>query len=149
MTLTFNRFPPRTPVRVVTVKLHGPCLRHRSAALLALVIAVVAAGCTNSNFEPVEVSALRPPSIYRDWWRQVEACAEARASFDRVSWYEARRVVDMDDGTDRVGAWVPPHTIYVRSDRVLSEPAVKHEMVHEILQLRDHRSPLFRACAGM
>ncbi len=113
------------------------------------LLPVLLGSCSEVAFEPVNPRPLDPPGIYRSWWAEVEACADVRAAFERVSWYEADRLINREAGTEHVGAWWPPHTIYVDSGYLLFEGGVKHEMLHDLLQTRDHSSPLFTRCAGV
>ena len=113
------------------------------------LLAALLLGCGESNFEPVAPRPLDPPLVYRIWWSEVEACIGTQAPFERVRWYQAENIVDTDAGTEHDGAWYPPHTIYIRSDRLFYTKVIKHEMVHELLQRRDHDSLFFRACAGL
>lgn len=105
--------------------------------------------CGESNFEPVDVQPLIPPPVYRTWWNEVAACTGVTAPFEQVTWYEASQLIDRETGMDHVGAWKPPHTIYIHSDYLLYVEGVKHEMVHEQLQTRDHRTEAFLRCAGV
>jgi hypothetical protein len=105
--------------------------------------------CGESNFEPVDVHPLAPPRVYRTWWTEVSACTGVSAPFERVHWYEARHLINRDTGRDHVGAWKPPHSIYIHSHYLLYMEGVKHEMVHELLQTRDHSSDAFLSCAGV
>lgn len=113
------------------------------------LLPVLLGSCTEVGFEPVNVRPLDPPSVYRSWWAEVETCADVRAPFRRVTWYEAERLINRKAGSEHVGAWWPPHTIYVDSDYLLYEAGVKHEMLHDLLQATDHSSPLFERCAGV
>ncbi|UCC72790.1 MAG: hypothetical protein JSV86_20950 [Gemmatimonadota bacterium] len=105
--------------------------------------------CSESTFEPIDVRPLDPPQIYETWWAEVAACVSVAAPFDRVSWYEAERLINRETGTDHIGAWLPPHNIYIRTNRLLYIEGVKHEMVHDLLQTRNHYSELFVRCAGV
>ncbi|NIR43331.1 MAG: hypothetical protein GWN99_05275 [Gemmatimonadetes bacterium] len=113
------------------------------------LLAVLLLGCGESNFEPVAARPLEPPSTYRIWWGEVQECVGAWAPFGRIRWYEAEQIHNIEAGTDHRGAWKPPHSIYIDSEWVSFEPVVKHEMVHELLQRRDHDSLFFQACAGL
>lgn len=121
--------------------------RHRVRAYLLLLLAIYA--CGTSNLEPLDVSPLAPPRVYRTWWTDVSACVGVTATFERVRWYEAGHLINRETGSDHVGAWKPPHTIYVHSNYLLYMEGVKHEMVHELLQTRDHSSDAFLRCAGV
>ncbi len=105
--------------------------------------------CGESNFEPVAPRAIDPPDIYSTWWKEVESCIGTQAPFDRIRWYQAEQLVNRDEGTDHLGAWLAPHSIYMRTDALFFRPAVKHEMVHDLLQRRDHETLFFEACAGL
>lgn len=121
----------------------GPNLRIR------FLLPLLACACAESNLEPVSPKPLTPPASYRTWWTEVEICANRTASFERIRWFQAEQVINRDEGTDHVGAWYPPHSIFIRSDRILYEAGVKHEMVHDLLQIEGHDSPAFPACAGV
>ena len=125
-----------------------PLLPRRYPGLYLLLAAPVGACSQPSNFEPVGAEPMDPPAIYRVWWAEVESCAELEASFDRVDWFEAADLINTEAETTHLGAWKPPHKIYVQTDHRLSEPVVKHEIVHELLQRKGHDTPLFRDCAG-
>jgi hypothetical protein len=120
---------------------------HRAPACLLLSLAIYA--CGESNLEPIEVHPLVPPQVYRTWWTELEACIGVTAPFERVTWYEAGHLINRETGSDHVGAWLPPHTIYIHSDYLLYVEGVKHEMVHELLQARDHSSDAYLRCAGV
>ncbi|NNG15417.1 MAG: hypothetical protein HKM89_02970 [Gemmatimonadales bacterium] len=120
---------------------------HRRQAGLLLPLLVFA--CTQSNLEPENARPLEPPPSYHSWWAEVEGCTGISAPLARVRWYEAERLINREAGTEHVGAWSPPHTIFIRSDRLLFEAGVKHEMVHDLLQVMEHDSPVFVRCAGM
>jgi hypothetical protein len=113
------------------------------------MLLLLVSACTESNLEPENVRPLEPPSVYRTWWGEVQECAGITAPFRRVQWYEASQLTNRESGTEHVGAWLPPHTILILSDRLLFKAAVKHEMMHDLLQVKDHDSPLFIGCAGM
>jgi hypothetical protein len=123
-----------------------PSPRH---CLFISLAAALSLSCAESNFEPVAPQRLDPPEVYRAWWSEVESCIGTAATFERVTWYQAEQLVNKQEGTNHAGAWLPPHTIYVRSDKLLFTAGVKHEMVHEILQRRDHDTPLYHSCAGI
>jgi hypothetical protein len=115
----------------------------------SLLVLLLIAACAESNLEPENVRPLDPLPIYSSWWGELERCIGETASFQRVTWYEADQLVDRDNGTEHVGAWRPPHTIFIQSGKLLFEAGVKHEMVHDILQTKEHDSPMFLNCAGL
>jgi hypothetical protein len=120
--------------------------RSLSGPVVALLLI---GGCGEGHFEPVEPHPFDPPALYRVWWSEVETCTETRGPFDRVRWYEAEEIRNGGTGDCHVGAWQPPHSIYLDSDYLHYRAGVKHEMVHELLQRRDHDTSLFLACAGI
>lgn len=61
---------------------------------------------------------------------------------------QANVIRNREEGTEHVGAWEPPHTIYIKVDRVMFEGGVKREMAHNLLQTSDHASPTFLRCGG-
>ncbi len=112
-------------------------------------LAIVLCACAESVlFEPINTQPLQPPDIYRTWWSEVEACTGVDAAFERVRWLQADVIRNLEDDSEHVGAWDPPHTIYIKADRLTFEGGVKHEMAHDQLQTRDHGSPAFRRCGG-
>lgn len=121
--------------------------RYRVLAFLLLQLPIYA--CEASNLEPQDVYLLVPPQVYRTWWTEVTACTGVTAPFERVTWYEASHLIDRDTGADHVGAWKPPHDIFIHSEYLLYVEGVKHEMVHELLQARDHSSGAYLRCAGV
>ena len=118
------------------------------AAVLA-GLCLAAAACSELNFEPVDARPLEPPPAYRVWWAEVELCTGTEGSFDRVFWYEATEIIDRERGTLHSGAWKPPHSIFIRSGSLSNRRVVKHEMVHDLLQIRSHDLEVFERCAGL
>jgi hypothetical protein len=122
----------------------SPCRNLGLPLLLAALLS-----CGESNFEPVAPQAIEPPDIYRTWWTEVESCIGTQAPFEQVRWYRAEELVNRDEGTNHLGAWLAPHSIYMRVDALFLMPAVKHEMVHDLLQRPNHETLFFEACAGL
>ncbi len=89
------------------------------------------------------------PEAYRDWWSEMEACSRRAGDFARVEWQRVENEADgtFPCGSSRcAGAWQPPHRIYVARSYLLSEPIVKHEMVHDLIQSGNHFDGAFYAC---
>lgn len=123
-------------------------VRHPPSQIIRLLLPPLAAiGCSEANFEPVDAQSLNPPDVYRVWWTEVESCTQMEGTFSRVDWYSVERIEDREAGVRRAGAWQPPHTIYLQHERANDQRVVKHEIVHDLLQRRDHDTPLFKDCA--
>lgn len=121
----------------------------RSTAVRAAFACLLAAlACSDLNFEPVNGRLFDPPPIYADWWAQVEDCTSTEAPFERVIWYQAEKIIDRESGTSHGGAWVRPHNIFIRSGSLGNRRVVAHEMVHDLLQTRDHSDPIFDRCSS-
>ena len=64
-----------------------------SAAQLGRAVAFASLACIlacSSPTAPIPHAAIRfqpDPSLYRAWWREVEACAARTARYDSVAWY--------------------------------------------------------------
>ena len=92
------------------------------------------------GFEP-----FNPPAIYREWWSQLSRCAGVSGDFDDVTWIVASWL--SLDGEEAYGMWASPNTIYLKRFYVTSQPAVKHEMLHELTDGElPHAAPAFRDC---
>jgi len=120
-----------------------------AACLVALLLGGLLLACADLNFEPVDAQLFDPPDIYRQWWTQVERCTDVEAGFERVFWYRATEIIDRENGTLHSGAWKPPHTIFIRTGSLGNRQVVKHEMVHDLLQTRNHDLDVFDRCAGL
>ena len=98
-----------------------------------------------------------PPASYRQWFSEVVACADRQdldtaGRFAAIQWWTAERIRYTDSTNPErprlYATWTYPHRIIVRRDQTGNEEVVKHELVHDILGMRGHDSPLFRDCAG-
>ena len=122
-----------------------PPLRSLGPVLRALVVVLAVAGCSNA-LAPQDRVRLDPPAEYRSWWDTTRECVgQPAADFGRIRWWMAY------DGLKELkmkGLWVRRHDIYVRSDALATEIVVRHEMVHDLLQLGDHESGFFESCVG-
>lgn len=112
--------------------------------LLALLILAVA-GCEPVTFADVE--RMTPPEVYQGWWAETSACVgQPKAAFGRLSWFTVTEIREGE--TELGGYWRPPHQIYLRVDQVSIGSVVRHEMVHDLLQLGSHNSPYFEICVS-
>ncbi len=103
-------------------------------------------GCLDT-FAPQGAMPYTPPAVYRDWWVEIEACAQLTGDFDQIDWYEVPgdRYACPAYTNGCAGWWQPPHTIYMAETRLSDRRLVEHEMLHDLLQRSDH-PPVFKAC---
>jgi hypothetical protein len=113
----------------------------------ALPVLVLLSACSDTNFEPINARPLDPPSIYLEWWDEVERCTGVEARFDRINWFETDEIIDRDLGSSHPGVWQPPHSIFIAHRHLYGRSIVKHEMIHDLLQTGDHSDPLFDRCS--
>lgn len=97
---------------------------------------------------------IEPRPAWREIYREVESCTGTPGDFDRVEWFEADRI-DRVTGEPSGGAWLiaqgMPHGIALLDDLLERSPAeiqpvVRHEVIHEVLQLADHGDPVWCEC---
>ncbi|MBA2626711.1 MAG: hypothetical protein H0U85_01750, partial [Gemmatimonadales bacterium] len=109
----------------------------------SILIATACGFLTACGFELAGEAPLRPPSLYRQWWSDTEACSGRTGDFDRVRWF----IVE-GDGFDCpsgkcAGRWQEPHEIILAGDFQENELVVRHEMLHELLGRPGHPDPPF------
>ena len=89
---------------------------------------------------PENAYAIAAPAEYAQAWQAVQRCAGRSGRFERIRWYAVRdRAIPCPSGQCS-GVWYPPHDIYVTEEYV-HEPSyfvVRHEMLHDLLQVPDH-----------
>jgi hypothetical protein len=85
-----------------------------------------------------------PPVVYQEWWADVEACTGKAGNVTRVTWYLADSI-DCGDNLDVRGCWERPHTIYIQRPGKYIEGLIKHEMIHDLVQVAGH-GPVFDRC---
>ena len=91
---------------------------------------------------PDNVYELAPLVPYATWWNLVESCSGVTRPFSEVSWYSTDAIVV--NGTSYSGYWFSDgNRIVLRSLAVWNGGAVRHEMVHAILQRGDHPRQYF------
>lgn len=129
------------------------------ALLVVLALAAgIAAGCGEGITGSVEVGALTPIPPRANWddiYRDVESCIGVRGDFGRVEWFRTDRISDRR-GEPSGGAWLVaegrPHGIAFLDDLLDGgtggsvSDVVRHEAIHEILQLGDHSDPIWCEC---
>lgn len=121
------------------------------SALVAALCALVASCSQGNPLATVGAPHIpfEAPEVYLAWWDEVEACSHRSGDFARVDW----RLVDAGpDGTflygrrTAAGAWESPHSIFISDGHVWTEPLVKHEMLHDLLQSANHFDQAFFVC---
>jgi hypothetical protein len=91
--------------------------------------------------EPATDTPISPtPSLYREWWSEVETCVRRQGSFDRVRWFEADLASQGKAGY-RVG-----NTIWLDHGFTQHELVVKHEIFHVLGGSGDHHEPEWQRC---
>ncbi|MCC6928515.1 MAG: hypothetical protein IT359_05925 [Gemmatimonadaceae bacterium] len=122
--------------------MQGRRLRH-IASLVAVV--VCAAGC---RYEPEGAAPLEVPSVYRQWWAEVEECAQRKATMDRVRFWVLKGDKFPCPNGPCIGRWNSPHDVYIAETWVNDAALVKHEMLHDLLGTGDHPPAIFgeKAC---
>jgi hypothetical protein len=111
---------------------------RRTSLLLPLILAAC-------GFEPSGERPMDPPSQYRAWWAETEACSGVRGDFDRIDWY----VIDGDgfecpSGTC-AGRWQRDGRIFIAGEYAGHEMVVRHEMLHALLNRTGHPEREFKA----
>lgn len=112
---------------------------------IALVAAcVLFSGC---GFEPEGSVTFDPPSIYRTWWAETQACSGTKGGFSAISWaYVPGRAFACPSG-NCMGRWEPGQRIYLAEAFREHELVVRHEMLHALLGRSGHPNPPFgRGC---
>jgi len=130
---------PRT-IRALTV---GVCLASVSCDASAL----------GRGADPELVrSMIVPDSAYRGWWDELQICSGTTADFDRVRFFEVvsplfieRSQFPCGGGFFCNGIWEPPHDVTLAPAFLGTERLVKHEMLHDLLEVFDHPA-VFETC---
>ena len=116
-------------------------LLHRSTLVVAALALVFSGACEGPTAPerslPAGARRFTPEPIFREWWAQVEACAERQASFDAVSWYVVPGEVPFEaPGVAEavLGYWHPADNRIVLLEWVPNRTSlVRHEALHAIL----------------
>ncbi len=123
----------------------------RAAELLGAV-AVLSIACQDDSFlAPRGAEQFVPLTAYQTAWQSVERCSGKTGDFTRIRWYVVPAEGFSCENAAQwcVGLWHAPHDIYlteaVAVDSATSFLAVRHEMLHDLLQTGAHTSE-FRAC---
>jgi hypothetical protein len=118
--------------------------RWRWWLLALLVVASCAIAACYSWAEP---SGL-PAAAYQTWWDELVACAGNKngLALEGIRWDVRGEPEPVEQGRIRVGRWDPPNRIWIAESYQLRSWAVKHEMLHYLLQRGRHPTPPFGLC---
>ena len=111
-------------------------------AQLACAFAPLAAGGCMA-FEPSDIPTgavpLEAPAHFREWWASTEQCSGLTGSMDIIRWYVVPEVSSFEtDIGEKVGLWIktPTDAVIVLAESYADhELVVRHEMLHQLLQL--------------
>lgn len=132
----------------------------RLAVLLGGLWTLVLLACGEESITSIEVRGLDPIDPVPRWadvYADVEECTGVAGDFERVRWFRADSIAD-PVGEPSGGAWLVgeglPHGIALL-DRLLADGSpeqvdavVRHESIHEVLQLGRHRGRVWCRCDG-
>lgn len=115
---------------------------------------LAAAACRETVLVPPRIPAgsraIDPPTIYRDWWAETQACSGLDAPLDRISWF----VVPDQDTFEYEGRrfdahwWSMYHWIVLAEAHMQDAATVRHEMLHDLLGRGDHPAAYFQGKCG-
>jgi hypothetical protein len=116
---------------------------------LAFIACVATCRMTTGIDFPSGAEPMEPQPVYRDWWTMVEACAGRTGNFDAIHWYSIG--IYWIDGQLAAGVWFEDgNRIVISSPWLLDGGAVRHEMLHALLQRGDHPREYFvTRCGGV
>ena len=94
-------------------------------------------------FEPIPPGeGWTPPAHYRAIWDSAQACTGKRGNFDRIVWYRMPgNNFPYKDGS-AIASWTRPHAITIAVEWQTTDWVVKHEMIHDLLQMAHNAEDL-------
>jgi hypothetical protein len=127
-----------------------PVAAIAAARAAVAMLGVAAVGCEVPTAPRGAV--LTPPTVFAQWWLEVEQCSGVTGDQSRISWYvvpcetgEAGFKCDVTPEGLCAGEWRAPHEIQLAGPNrffqvgyVDDEWTVKHEMLHDLLGRADH-----------
>ena len=130
--------------------------RHTERVLRRLRTAIALISACRSPVDPAlpqGAQAMIPPPVYTTWWAMTEACSGLHGSLDRVEWYQIPNsaTVPYPEVTDATGYWsFASDRIVLAGRSVLDGGAVRHEMLHALLETGRHpRTAFLGHCGGV
>ena len=98
-------------------------------------------------WEPNGLQRFDPPPIYEKWWAATKECSGLSGDYRKVEWYVVPgEMIVAPTGEMGKAWWVEPHRIYVATLWVKNEHLIRHEMLHELLQVAGHHWSAFERC---
>jgi len=118
----------------------------RRAPFLAL--ASLALGACADAFAPTKAVpgavGIAAPAVYATWWAQVESCSGRTADLRRISWFAVPEVHYFEYRREEYnGYWWGTHDIVLAGRHVLNAYTVRHEMLHDLLDVGEHPAEFF------
>ena len=102
-------------------------------------------GILGPTADTVNLRPLVPvPIEYQGWYGEVQSCVGETREFGGIVFFVADELYLA--GRDAGGIWSPPNRIIMRRDHVLSQRAVKHELIHYIRDELGH-APVYDLCS--
>lgn len=117
---------------------------------LFVVCAVAACSWITAPLPP-NAERFAPPAVYTRWWSMTEACSGRSGDLAAVHWYRVPGSSVRLDGQDVGGYWSSGDNRIVLPKGYLDDgAAVRHEMLHALLQTGGHpRQQFLGACASL
>jgi hypothetical protein len=119
-------------------------MRLRWVVLLLLIVASCAIAACYEWAAPSEL----PDERYRTWWAELVACAGNKngLALEGIRWDVSGEPEPVAQGRVRVGRWDPPNRVWIAERYGQTSWAVKHEMLHYLLQRGKHPTPPYGMC---
>lgn len=81
------------------------------------------------------------PIVYETWWAEVEKCSHLTGDLDSAVFFlvpEDTQIGFTYRGDILLGLWIWPHYIYIDEYYEYNAAVVRHEMLHNLLQIGGH-----------
>lgn len=118
---------------------------------MLIVVCVVAACRSTTEPLPPNAELFEPPAVFARWWTMTEACSGRSGDLAAVQWYRVPT-----SGVPLGGEWIAGYyeprenRIVLAAEQVDNGAAVRHEMLHSLLQVPGHpRAEFLEACASI
>jgi hypothetical protein len=121
----------------------------------ALAASLGLAGCGGDRLVapplPPDAEEFAPPATYSTWWEMTRACSGLTGSLGAVQWFKTdQELHDARTGELIIGYWTSgTNRIVMSASAILDGGAVRHEMLHALIQKAGHpRDQFLGKCAG-